>query len=475
MSLSDFPSFEYLCVVLKGSPRVLLLIIYRPPKYSAHFFDDFTELLSSISTDFDCLVITGDFNFHTDDLNDKGAKELLTILDTFELSQHVKEATHCKGHTLDLIITKGLIVSDVFVTDPSLSDHFCVFFNISFIPDTSHTSKSNTVKKRYINEHTNVLFKNVISSLPPLIPCHADNLVNNFNSKILNVIDAIAPVTVKTSSSKQKAPWRKAAVVTAQRRERRKAERIWRNTKLHIHHDIYKERLPAYNLDLKSARETFFSNIINNNTNKAKTLFETVDRLTNPPTQIPPELHSTQKCNEFAFFYTDKIEGIRRAINISNKNVGSPPYLGKSNTAMMTSFNAIDSQTLVETVTNLKPSTCCLDALPTNFFKNVFDCLATDVLQIVNNSIQTGHFPKAFKTAVIKPLLKKRSLDASIINNYRPISNLPFISKIIEKVVLQQLNHFLASTGCHDNFQSGFQPLHSTETAFIKVVNDLHL
>ena len=124
--------------------------------------------------------------------------------------------------------------------------------------------------------------------------------------------------------------------------------------------------------------------------------------------------------------------------------------------ARMACFNVIHSQTLVETVTQLKPSTCCLDTLPTNLFKNVFNCLAIDILQIDNNSLQSGHFPKALKTAVIKPLLKKRSLDTSIINNYRPISNLPFISKIIEKVVLQQLNHFLASTGCYDTFQSGF-------------------
>ena len=70
MSFGDFPSFEYLCAVLKCSPRFLLLIIYRPPKYSANLFDDFTELLSRISTDSDCLVITGDFNFHTDEMNE---------------------------------------------------------------------------------------------------------------------------------------------------------------------------------------------------------------------------------------------------------------------------------------------------------------------------------------------------------------------------------------------------------------------
>jgi hypothetical protein len=70
--------------------------------------------------------------------------------------------------------------------------------------------------------------------------------------------------------------------------------------------------------------------------------------------------------------------------------------------------------------------------------------------------LQSGNFPKALKTKVIKPLLKKWSLDASINNIYRPISNLPSISKIIgkiiEKVVLERLNHFLASTGCNDTF-----------------------
>ena len=79
-------------------------------------------------------------------------------------------------------------------------------------------------------------------------------------------------------------------------------------TKLHIHHDIYKECFRAYNLDSKSARETFFSNIIKTHTNNAKTLFATVDRLTNPPTQIPPELHSMQKCNEFATFIQIKLK-----------------------------------------------------------------------------------------------------------------------------------------------------------------------
>lgn len=75
-----------------------------------------------------CLAVFGDCNIHVDNTKDSSARELHHTIDHFGLTQHVSGPTHCKGHTLDLVMSKGLNISKVLVTDVALSDHYCDFF-----------------------------------------------------------------------------------------------------------------------------------------------------------------------------------------------------------------------------------------------------------------------------------------------------------------------------------------------------------
>ena len=80
-----------MCVLIKGSPRILTVTIYRPPKQSERaFIDEFSDLLSIICVEFDCLIISGDFNLQIDKSDNIYVKDFLALLDTFSLTQHVQ-------------------------------------------------------------------------------------------------------------------------------------------------------------------------------------------------------------------------------------------------------------------------------------------------------------------------------------------------------------------------------------------------
>ncbi len=94
---------------------------------------------------------------------------------------------------------------------------------------------------------------------------------------------------------------------------------------------------------------------------------------------------------------------------------------------------------------------------------------------IINTSLLTGIFPTTFKQARVTPLLKKPTLNTSLIENYRPVSLLPFIAKTLERVVFNQVSLFLSQNNKLDAKQSGFRSGHSTETELLSVTEALRI
>ncbi len=181
---------------------------------------------------------------------------------------------------------------------------------------------------------------------------------------------------------------------------------------------------------------------------------------------------SALKCKEFANFFQNKVTSVRVGIADTPNNLYDTP---ENSPPKLRSFSNITESELRKIVTQTSSSTCVLDPGSSKFLKKVYESLASTTLKVNNTSLDTGVFTTAFKTAVVKPQLKESNLDSTVLSNYSPISNLPFLSKVLEKVVFNQLNIFLNGNAILEKFQSGFKSNHSIETTLVKTVNHLRL
>ena len=138
-----------------------------------------------------------------------------------------------------------------------------------------------------------------------------------------------------------------------------------------------------------------------------------------------------------------------------------------------TEFVAVSEDDLKEIITKSPCPSSSLDPMPSWIVKQQLNTLLPPITSLINMSLAEGNVPASLKSAIIVPLLKKSTLDRNILKNYRPVSNLPFISKVLERVVARQLNEHMSNHNLHEPLQSAYKQFHSTETALIKVHNDI--
>ena len=115
---------------------------------------------------------------------------------------------------------------------------------------------------------------------------------------------------------------------------------------------------------------------------------------------------------------------------------------------------------------------CEGDAIPTSLLKEILPTVAPSLAKIINISLENGIFAASWKVAIIRPLLKKVGLDL-VSSNYRPVSNLVFLSKVLEKVVLEGFTTYCDTHKLIPDYQLVYRKGFSCETSIIKVVNDV--
>ena len=114
-----------------------------------------------------------------------------------------------------------------------------------------------------------------------------------------------------------------------------------------------------------------------------------------------------------------------------------------------------------------------MDVRPTWLLRTTLTATLFTLVKIVNASPNTGTFPKQFTTALVTPLLNKASLDQKELGNYLSISNLAFIGKLIEHVVVKHLNQHMTTNNLHDKMHPAYKQHHSTETVLMRVQHDI--
>ena len=457
--------------------------LYRPPPSvknrlkDSMFIEQLPDLLEYANNLHGHVCLLGDANTHFDSPQEPFVRKVINILSMFNMQQTIDKPTHEKGHTLDWLVIHNSdtnLHTSSTVTDALVSDHYCIMSLFDVVPARCATMYRLVRNVRDIDRSA---FKiDVVDAIGSASPPSVESASNYFTS-IRSVLDKHAPAQNRKIVERSASPW--FSMVSTElleaKRARRREERRYKANPIVIFHDLYKKARNAVSRIVDRAKTMYYNNKIKSATS-SKELFKVTNHIMarTKTTKFPTMYQVTELPNLFCKFFEDKVVSLRRdldSLTATNATFQTQPFTASS----FSNFQPVSEETVRKTIAGSSPKTCDLDSIPTPLLIECLDIILPSLTSLINSSLATGIFPETFKTALVTPLLKKPSLDQNDFKNYRPVSNLSFVSKILEKIVLAQLSSYLSSNNLLSDFQSAYRPGHSCETALLKVVNDLLL
>ena len=263
---------------------------------------------------------------------------------------------------------------------------------------------------------------------------------------------------------------------------RDKLYKKFKSTKLHVDEEMV--RNTVQNL-IRKKKKAYFDEKLKEITANPKKLWKTLKQLGQPEKRLP----CTDVCLKvedlkfdpftiselFKKFYSNLANDLVRKLPAASKKFDIEAVKDYYNDMFDLSHNKLNFQTVQpNTISNLLKScnvnkAAGIDNVSGRFLKDGADVLGIPITQICNLSIKLSHFPKDCKVAKLKPLYKKGTKTDP--KNFRPISLLPIVSKIFEKVIHEQTMEYLTDNNILYKYQSGFRKNHSTDTSLSYLTN----
>lgn len=461
-------SAEYLFLeVLVMGVKVLLGVVYCPP--SVDYFSSLESALDSICFSYSHHIIMGDLN--TDLLKPTShSVKLSNLLKSVNLSVLPLKPTH---HNLDspdtlldlLIISRpDLVVKHGQLLAPGFSHHDLIFLAYKL---KTPKMKPTVVWMRNFSKLDYQALKNDAESIDwirVLSVLSVDDKVSQFNKFIIELFDRHAPLR-PVRLRRPPAPWiTKAVRIAMSRRDR--AFRSFKRDRCNENWELYKIARNRCNRIVRAAKRNYCHNRLSNSSTADAWKFLQSLGTSNKSCGIVPTNISLNDLNKH-FSSSSTLDSRSVSTTILEINSMDAPSFD------VFSFVCVSEEEVRKTILSLKSNAMGFDAINRSMVVPIIDSLLSTLTHIINTSLSTGVFPFVWRKAFVIPLPKVSN--PVQFSNFRPISILPFLSKILEACVHKQLSNFVVKNKILCDFQSGFRPGHSTVTALLKVTEDIRL
>ncbi len=455
-------------------PSVIIGCIYRHPKAPSLSYDYIHDILQAICTHNKTIFALGDLN---DDLLQKNSR-LSRIIKSNKLSQLINKPTRVtptSATLLDVIITnKPDIALNTDVVPHPIADHdlISVTLNISK-PKFPRNIKTIHELKNYSGDALcNLIFDN-INHMNKIL--HTDNVneqANILTSVLNHSLEKCAPIVSK-EISRPPSPWMNDEIKEVIR-AKKEARKLLKNDRYNITlQNQYRNVKKQVKQIITNTKKDYYHKELANSSNNIASTWNIIKNMV-PSSKIKSGISLTDSegstVDSFNAFFANvgKNTFDKTHTGTSNNMVTEP-----NNLASLFRPQPVDTNSIILTIKHLRNTASFgSDNISLCFIKDSLYVTAYYLTQIINTSIVTGVFPKVWKHAIVTPLHKNGDINEA--SNYRPISLLPIFSKILEKIVANQLSTFLESKNLLSNNQHGFRPKLSTETALTILTKEIY-